>query len=509
MAREGEPVSVFRLGTVTYEDACRLQERIAVGRVKGVVADALLLLEHPPVITVGRGGGEEDVLASPSRLRQAGVCVLPTDRGGRATYHGPGQLVAYPILKWSDDDVYAYVRGLEAATIRLLKEYGLMGSRLESHPGVWLNGNKIAAVGIAVENGVTRHGLALNVAPHMAHFDLLIPCGITSRGVTSMERELGERPNGEQVTERFIRAFGEEFQRPIREGDLGSLVGLSEDNLEQPVWLWQPVPVEAEVAVRRMEDLLDDLALRTVCQEARCPNLVECFGRGTATFMILGSVCTRGCRFCAVEHGQPMPLDPHEPERVAEAAVRLDLRHVVITSVTRDDLPDGGAAQFAETIRAVRRELPECTVEVLIPDFGGSCTALDRVLAAKPDVLNHNLETVPRLYPDVRPGADYRRSLGLLAYAKSRSRRLATKSGLMLGLGEGGLEVFRALRDLRAAQCDILTLGQYLQPTDRQLPIARYVSPGEFAGYRERAEEMGFRSVTAGPLVRSSYRAEA
>lgn len=504
-----KPISVFRLGTVAYEDACQLQDRVAAARGSGTIGDVLLLLEHPPVITIGRGGCREDVLAPASLLQRVGVRVCPSDRGGRATYHGPGQLVAYPILKLNGDDLYGYVRGLETATIRLLRGYGLRGTRIEGQPGVWLNGDKIAAVGIAVQDGVTRHGLALNVAPQMAHFDLLIPCGIRNGGVTSMERELGRAPDGEGVSDRFVRAFEEVFRRPIREGDLGALAGFSGRRTGHPAWLWQRVSMDAERAARRMEDLLKDLSLQTVCQEAHCPNLVECFGRGTATFLILGKMCTRGCRFCAVKQGRPLPPDRDEPQRVARAAARLRLSHVVITSVTRDDLPGGGAGRFAETVDAVRQSLPQCTVEVLVPDFGGSCSALDRVLAVRPDVLNHNLETVPRLYPDVRPGADYRRSLSLLAYAKSRGGRTATKSGLMLGLGERKTEVLQTLRDLRRARCDVLTLGQYLQPTGLQCPVTRYVSPDEFARYHKKGEEMGFARVSAGPLVRSSYGAEA
>jgi lipoic acid synthetase len=209
-----------------------------------------------------------------------------------------------------------------------------------------------------------------------------------------------------------------------------------------------------------------------------------------------------------VRHGQPAPLDPHEPERVAEAAARMDLRHVVVTSVTRDDLPDGGADQFAATVRALRRRLPGVTVEVLIPDFCGCCAALEAVLDAQPDVLNHNLETVIRLYPRVRPQADYHRSLDVLAWAKARAPHIVTKSGLMLGLGERTVEVLDVLADLRRIGCDLLTLGQYLQPTDRQLPVFRYVHPDEFEGYRDRAQALGFRGVAAGPMVRSSYRAE-
>jgi lipoic acid synthetase len=509
MDNRAGPISVFRLGRMGYEAACRLQERVAEARVKGAIGDTLLLLEHPPVITVGRGGGEEDILASASLLRQAGVRVLPTDRGGRATYHGPGQLVVYPIFKVDRGDLYAYVHRLEQTIIRLLRGYGLTAGRLDGHPGVWLNGSKIAAVGLAVQDGVTRHGLALNVAPEMAHFDLLIPCGITDHGVTSMERQLGAMPHPEKVADRFVEAFATVFDRRVRNGDPATLAALSTDAPEHPPWLWRRVSAEAEAAVGRMEHLLDDLSLHTVCQEARCPNLAECFGRGTATFMILGEVCTRGCRFCAVKHGRPAPLDPQEPERVADAAARLGLGHVVVTSVTRDDLPDGGAGQFAATIEALHRRLPRATVEVLVPDFRGSCAALESVLAAEPDVLNHNVETVPRLYPGVRPGADYRRSLGLLAYAGARSNHTATKSGLMLGLGERVTEILQVLHDLRGAQCDMLNLGQYLQPTDRQLAVARYVPPDEFKCYQERAEEMGFQGVAAGPLVRSSYQAES
>jgi lipoic acid synthetase len=464
-------------------------------------------MQHPPVITIGRGGGEEDILAPAVLLRQMGVRVVSTDRGGRATYHGPGQLVAYPILRVPNGDLHGYVRRLEEVVIRVLSGYGLAAGRVAEHPGVWVNGTKIAAVGIAVRDGVTRHGLALNVAPHMAHFDLLVPCGIADRGVTSMARELGQAADVAEVAARFVQEFGQVFGYRLEEGDAAALTGLN-DSPEQPPWLWQRLSPGAESAVAGVERLLSGFRLHTVCQEARCPNIAECFGRGTATFMILGDTCTRACRFCAVRHGQPSPLDPHEPERVAEAAARMGLRHVVVTSVTRDDLPDGGAGQFAATARALRRRLPETTVEVLIPDFSGCCAALEAVLDAQPDVLNHNLETVARLYPRVRPQADYHRSLDVLAWAKARAPHIVTKSGLMLGLGERTVEVLDVFHDLRRVDCDLLTLGQYLQPTDRHLPVVRYVRPDEFEGYRDRAEALGFRGVAAGPMVRSSYRAE-
>jgi len=505
------------LGRLDYEAACRLQEDLAAARAQGSVGDSLLLVQHPPVITIGRGGGWQDILAPAALLRREGVRVLPSDRGGRATYHGPGQLVAYPVLRLPDDDVHAYLWRLEEVVIRVLAGYGLAAGRAEGYPGVWLNGNKIAAIGLAVRQGITRHGVALNVAPNMAHFRLLVPCGIADHGVTSMAHELGQAVDLEAVSQRFVSAFGQVFDCQTAWTEPGTLalnggrdkVPSEEEGAgSQPRWLWRRVSPESEAAVARMAGLLDGLALHTVCQEARCPNLAECFGRGTATFLILGDRCTRGCRFCAVGHGRPAPPDPDEPHRVAKAAACLGLRHVVLTSVTRDDLPDGGAGHFAAAIQALRSRLPAVTVEVLIPDLKGSHAALEIVLQAGPDVLNHNVETVPRLYRTVRPGADYRRSLALLARAKALHPGLVTKSGLMLGLGERTTEVIQVLRDLRRAGCDLLTLGQYLQPADDQLPVVRFVPPDEFAAYGDKARSMGFRGVASGPLVRSSHRAE-
>ncbi len=253
---------------------------------------------------------------------------------------------------------------------------------------------------------------------------------------------------------------------------------------------------------------LADMGLHTVCQSARCPNLGECFGQGTATFLILGDACTRDCRFCAVEHARPTAPDPNEPRRVAEAAQRLGLRFVVITSVTRDDLPAGGAAHFAATLHAVRDLLPTARVEVLVPDFRGDPEAVRVVTAARPDVFGHNVETVPRLYSEVRPQADYRRSLEVLRLAAELAPEVVTKSGLMVGLGEDDEEVLVVLRDLRAAGVSALTIGQYLQPTRAHALMVEYVHPEVFAEYARQAREMGFARVMSGPLVRSSYQAE-
>ena len=248
--------------------------------------------------------------------------------------------------------------------------------------------------------------------------------------------------------------------------------------------------------------------MHTVCQEACCPNMFDCFSRHTATFLILGDHCTRDCSFCAVKHGELQPPDPDEPRRVAEAAAKMGLTYVVVTSVTRDDLPDGGASQFAATITALRREISDVRVEVLIPDFQGEPEALSIVLKAGPDILNHNLETVPRLYPEVRPQAVYKRSLQLLAIAARQTGHIPTKSGLMLGLGETDKEIHQTLSDLRRAECRLLTLGQYLQPTPQNHPVVRYVTPEAFDMWRQTALEMGFEEAVAGPFVRSSFQAE-
>ena len=274
----------------------------------------------------------------------------------------------------------------------------------------------------------------------------------------------------------------------------------------KPVWLKVPFPGGPQYLW--LKGLLRASSLHTVCEEARCPNIGECFENGTATFMILGDVCTRACAFCGVTSGRPTGLDLAEPLRVARTVSRLGLRHAVVTSVARDDLPDGGASIFAATIRAIRRLSLDTSVEVLIPDFQGSREALAAVMAGGPDILNHNTETVPRLYRRVRPKAVYSRSLELLARAKEMDGDVITKSGLMVGLGEEYEELLAVMADLVAVGCDVLTIGQYLQPTPRHRPVARYYHPDEFAELARAGRRLGFRHVEAGPLVRSSYHAE-
>lgn len=284
------------------------------------------------------------------------------------------------------------------------------------------------------------------------------------------------------------------------------LVTISSE-LQRPKWLRAPAPVGKNY--RELKDLVSSLNLHTVCESAACPNVGECWNRRTATFMILGNVCTRRCGFCAVQKGAPLEIDYDEPRRVGEACAALGLRYAVITSVNRDDRKDGGAELFALTIEAIREAVPGCKIEVLVPDFQGSHRAMEIVMNAYPDVLNHNTETVPRLYRQVRLGARYERSLEMLSCAKQLRPHIPTKSGLMLGLGETEPEVLQVMQDLRDHHVDILTLGQYLRPSQKHLPIIRYIPQQEFDTYKEAGHRMGFAHVEAGPLVRSSYHAES
>ncbi len=279
---------------------------------------------------------------------------------------------------------------------------------------------------------------------------------------------------------------------------------MNKGSLRLPEW----IRAKNRGGLHDTKQVLRSHGLATVCEEARCPNIGECFSRPTATFMILGSKCTRNCGFCSVESSIPEPLDPEEPERVAMAAKEMGLRYVVITSVTRDDLYDGGAEHFAKTVYAVKKYLPDTRVEVLTPDFKGNLNALNRVLHSKTDVYNHNVETVPRLYPVVRPGADYRRSLNILKYAKKIAPQINIKSGIMLGLGETLDEVIDVLRDLRNAGCELVTIGQYLRPSRLNLPVVEYIRPGVFERLRLKALNMGFKYAASAPLVRSSMNAE-
>jgi lipoic acid synthetase len=492
------------LGRVRFADAHALQRALFLR----ATAPYLLLLEHHPVYTVGLRGALDHLRVPPSEL---GAEVVATDRGGGVTWHGPGQLVGYPILSVPDSPV-AYVRSVEQLVIDACTDVGLPGvGRVEGAPGVWVDPDgpkprKICAVGVRRSRGRTMHGFALNVDPDLSWFDRIVPCGIADKGVTSLAAEgveVGLRDVVDAVVARAARRWGDgAVQRADVAWDRDVAVGLPVA-ARKPEWL--RVKVDLGPGYRDVKRTMRSKNLVTVCEEAGCPNIFECWRDGTATFMINGDRCTRACGFCQVDTRKPGPADPAEPERLAEAVASMGLAHAVITGVARDDLADGGAAGFAEAVRAVRRRCPGTAVELLVPDCKGDPAALATIFDARPDVLNHNLETVARLQRRVRPSASYARSLAVLARAAAAG--LVTKSGLMAGLGETADELLAAMADLHSVGVAILTVGQYLRPSADHLPVARWWTPEEFDGLAAAGRALGFAHVEASPLTRSSYHA--
>lgn len=547
------------LGRVPYREALSVQEALfAHGH-----EQHLLLLEHPHVFTHGpRADLAHHLLVDPASV---GAELVAVNRGGDITYHGPGQLVGYPILNLAPKyggagttglaDTVAYVRSVEQLVIDTLAELGLPNAgRLDDYPGVWLDPasehpRKICAIGVRLSRGRTMHGFALNVTTDLRYLrEHIVPCGIGDKAVTSLAAEGVDVPMREVVdivarlaAERWgggaaerqdvawkhrpddLSAFsrGEGAGAPVRRAEdhgvvRGEPVRLRgrldaagvRDGLaiaaRKPDWLRPKVQHGTEVLGLRAT--LRELDLVTVCEEAGCPNLSECWADGTATFMVLGERCTRACGFCLVDTRKPLAPDPDEPRRVAEAVARMGLDHAVITMVARDDLDDGGAGAVAATIAAIRDRRPATVVEVLVSDFQGDARSIDTVIAARPDIYNHNLETVARLQRAVRPSAGYARSLGTLARAKAAG--LTTKSGLVIGMGETDAELAGALADLAGIGCDIVTIGQYLRPTSNHLPVARWVPPETFDGLRDTGHALGIRHVEASPLTRSSFHAK-
>jgi len=506
------PTYLLDLGKADYKPVWLLQKKLQNLIIEGQVADSFILAEHPPTITLGKDSGSEHILASEEWLAAHEFQVFQIERGGDVTYHGPGQLVGYPILDLHEyhKDAHLLVHKLEEMLIRTLATFGVKADRRDGFPGVWVGEKKIASLGLGVTHWVTIHGFALNVNPELSHFKSIVPCGLPGVEMTSLAEELHRSISISEVKNRVIEEMCALFQweiRPLSEEVERLIVAKGlEAQMFRPSWLTVAAPVAG--VMEEMEGVLAKGRLHTVCEGACCPNAAECFTLGTASFMILGDVCTRGCRFCAVSKGIPCLPDPAEADAVAATVKTLNLKHAVITSVTRDDLADGGAETFARVVRALRQKTPKTSIELLIPDFAGSVQALETIVAVKPEVIGHNIETVPDLYPHVQPGASYERSLKVLADLKRLDPRIKTKSGLMVGFGETTQEVCRVMEDLRKAGCDYLTIGQYLQPTPKHLPVRGYISPDMFAWYREQALEHGFEKVECGPLVRSSYHAQ-
>lgn len=542
--REAGRLRVRWLGRLPYREAWDLQRAFWEGRVQGRSADDyLLLLEHPNTYTVGRNGDGSNLLVPEGALDSIDAEIHHVDRGGDITYHGPGQLVGYPILAVprlpNGFDMVGHVRRIEQALIAALGDLGVTAWPEDGLTGVWTEHGKVAAIGVRVARGVSMHGFALNVSPDLGYFGNIVPCGIPDRPVTSLAEVLGRGVSIEEAVQvltprvadvfgysekdvqlgAFARGAGKEpfavdamVAAGVFSGDNSTDVPIAINGLlpgepPRPEWMRIKADISSE-GYREVRRLMKTKELNTVCEEAGCPNIYECWSQGTGTLMLLGDKCTRACAFCDVQTGRPGEVDIDEPDRAAEAVAAMGLEHAVLTSVNRDDLGDGGAAVFAETIHRIRDLAPACSVEVLIPDFKGDPDALETVMAAKPAVLNHNTETVLRLQREVRTAANYGRSLALLARAKWINPSCTVKSGLIVGMGETEGEIMSTLADLRAVGVDLVTIGQYLRPTARHRRVDRYVHPDEFARYAEEGKRLGLGHVEAGPLVRSSYHAK-
>ncbi|MEA2001009.1 MAG: lipoyl synthase [Actinomycetota bacterium] len=540
---EAGRVRVRWLGRLPYTEAWDLQKAFWEGRAGGrSTDDYLLLLEHPPTYTVGRNGDGSNLLIPEGELASLGAAIHNVDRGGDITYHGPGQLVGYPVFAVpklpNGFDMVGHVRRIEEALIAALAGLGVEAWAESGLTGVWTERGKIAAIGVRISRGVSMHGFSLNVEPDLDYFEKIVPCGITGRSVTSLREVLGRPISLEEAVEavipHFARAFGHEesevqlaaFARgagrepfavdamvaagvfSAQQGDDVPITiqGLLADEPARPDWMRIKADISSD-GYREMRKLMRGKELNTVCEEAGCPNIYECWSQGTGTLMLLGDKCTRACAFCDVQTGRPGDVDIEEPQRAAEAVVAMGLKYAVLTSVNRDDLDDGGAGIFADTINRIREFIPDCDVEVLIPDFKGDAEPLETVMFAKPAVLNHNTETVLRLQREVRTAANYGRSLTLLARAKWINPACTVKSGLIVGMGETEEEILSALADLRAVGVDLVTIGQYLRPTPRHRRVDRYVHPDEFARYAAEGSRLGLSHVESGPLVRSSYHA--
>jgi lipoic acid synthetase len=536
------------LGRVPYREALALQSALF----RHGTDDHVLMLEHPHVFTHGpRADLHVNVKVDPAGV---GAELVPVTRGGDVTYHGPGQLVCYPIITVSNAlGAAEHVGALQRLVVGVLHELGVHDvGCLDEFPGVWVgvstpNPRKICAIGVRLAHHRTMHGFALNVAPDMRYMrDYIVPCGIADRPVTSLAEEgcdatlrevadvvarhavamwgdgHGERQDvawqhrpedlsafsrGEGAGQ-VVRAAGDHLE-PVITSRLGARLeqaGVSDGlsiSTRKPEWLRPKVSHGTEVL--SLKKTVRDLGLVTVCEEAGCPNLSECWADGTATFMVLGERCTRACGFCLVDTRKPVSPAADEPLRVAEAVRRMGLGHAVLTMVARDDLADGGMAHVAECVRAIREVSPGTRIETLVSDAKGDADSLHLLFEASPDVFNHNIETVARLQRAVRPSAGYARSLAVLSMA--RAAGLTTKSGLIVGMGETLDELVGCLADLASVGVGIVTIGQYLRPTSHHLPVSRWLTPDEFVELKRIGESFGIGHVESSPLTRSSYHA--
>jgi len=502
-------LQIIDCGIADYREVLQTQHELRDQRRDGKIPNTVLIVEHPPVITLGARQSANKLLAGKEGLEKQHIDVVDIRRGGGATAHNPGQLVFYPILHLPAAPtcvgrrrgkqqlglgITEYIRKLEEIGMELLQGLGVYSQRRKGFPGLWIGNKKIASIGVRASKSVTYHGMAINIQNDLSIFDLLVPCGLDNIEMTSVLKETGKHRSMSELKKRLGQLLVKHFSSQNKPRKL-------------PSWLRRPLPTGE--TYKKVENILSSLSLETICNNANCPNRGQCWSRGTATVLILGNICTRNCKFCSVATGKPAPPDPREPMRLAEMAKKMQLKYLVITSVDRDDLPDGGASHFRDCINYVRQQNHDMKFEILTPDFRNCQVEAIKILqGALPFVFAHNIETVPSLYPVARAGGDYQRSLNLLKTAKQDLNSVQTKSSIMLGLGETDAEVEQVLKDLRNAGCDRITIGQYLRPSKNSLEVVEYVSPEKFDFWKLRAIDLGFSWVISSPFARSSYFAE-
>jgi lipoic acid synthetase len=510
MQSVAEKTKSYHLGFINcglsdYRETLQLQQEMHEKRRQNKIPDTVLIVEHTPVITLGARQSANKLQASLEELTKRNIDVVESRRGGGSTAHNPGQLVFYPILnlKQLGLEISEYIRKLEEIGIKLLEQLGVRANRRKGFPGLWVGSKKIASIGVRVSKFVTYHGMAINIQNDLSIFDFIVPCGIDNIEMTSVLKETDKQHPMSRVKEKLKELLIKHFSNAqifpliVRRGSRGKL----------PPWLHRPLP--AGETFHHTEQVLSSLGLETICNSANCPNRGQCWERGTATVLILGNICTRNCKFCSVAVGKPAPPNPTEPARLAEMAKQMGLKYLVITSVNRDDLPDGGAGHFRDCINTVRQKCPDMRFEILTPDFRNCQDKAIKILSdALPFVFAHNVETVPSLYRKARAGGDYQRSLNLLKMAKGNYDNIQTKSSIMLGLGETDAEVEQVLKDLRNVGCDRITIGQYLKPSKDSLEVVQYIRPSKFDYWRQKAIKLGFTWIISSPFARSSYFAE-
>ncbi|MBN2018778.1 MAG: lipoyl synthase [Sedimentisphaerales bacterium] len=496
-------MQILDYGLEDFHKTLQTQQLLVEQRRRNEIGNTALMVEHKPIITLGARQDANKLLIGRDKLAEKGIDVVEIRRGGGTTAHNPGQIVFYPILNLQQLrlGVSEYIRTLEQIGIELLEQLDVKSERRKGFPGLWVNDKKIASIGVRISRQITHHGMAINIRNDLSIFDYIIPCGLDDVKMTSVLNETGKKLPMQEVKERLNTLLVEHFEK-------------TEDRRQKtekirrlPDWLRRPMPSAGEYS--RTSEIVNALGLETICMSANCPNRGQCWAKGTATVLILGNICTRGCKFCSVAKGKPKPIDSTEPTRIAELVKNLGLQYLVITSVDRDDLPDGGASHFQDCINEVRRQYPDTKYEILTPDFRDCQNEAIEILAeAQPFVFAHNVETVPSLYTEARAGGDYQRSLNLLKLAKESYDGIPTKSSIMLGLGETEDEVERVLKDLRSVGCDRLTIGQYLKPSKDSLEVVEYITPEKFDWWKQKAIELGFKWIISAPFARSSYFAE-